>query len=412
MLKKGFLKPEISINKLGGRRFWTGIVVGIASSFIFSLFFNYSREALRMVTSMNDLYILPERDFRIYDLFTATFSTSIGLGLTIVYWLNGRNSYIKKLYYQRFAVANSWFIVFVAIMIVGRLGSVIPIIVYGQQGFDNQLNFIRDFSLLLFCIPIYIFIAHWLSIRLIFKIHNWAIYSLLIFSLTSFLIFQVTNVDRSIINDSYYNQNKGRYEYVNSEIKKALKYDVNISDSIKNILQKKYADRTNQLVFNLKQQFQNDNVVPLKSLILEKIVIHNMNQHTSYYSRRKPDLDRNWSYAQPEQIYCQIQKYESNSAEVKVLFEILNEQSQLFIIPEINWDDWDSYSQYEKEKSFRRRNLMYITETIQSKLIQVIEQLRTEKKYEIYHYLLPEIEFIDIGNQKQCEIELTCANMV
>lgn len=65
MLKKGFLKPEISINRLGKKQFWTGTIIGILFAFVLSYFFNYSRESLRMITFMADPYILTEKEFRL-----------------------------------------------------------------------------------------------------------------------------------------------------------------------------------------------------------------------------------------------------------------------------------------------------------------------------------------------------------
>ena len=98
MLRKGFLKPEISISTLGKKQFWTGIIIGVAISFILNYFLNYSRESLRLFTFFGDPYILSEKEFRIYDIFFTCFSTSIGFGFTIIYWLRGKNVNIKKNY--------------------------------------------------------------------------------------------------------------------------------------------------------------------------------------------------------------------------------------------------------------------------------------------------------------------------
>ena len=95
MLKKGILKPEISIDELGKRQFWTGVIIGLGISFSLCYLINYSREALRSITFFRDPIILTNKDFRLYDLFFATFSTSIGFGFTIIYWLKGRNHNIK-----------------------------------------------------------------------------------------------------------------------------------------------------------------------------------------------------------------------------------------------------------------------------------------------------------------------------
>lgn len=92
MLVKGFLKPKISIKNIGRVKFWQGIIIGILAAFILNSFLNYLRESFRLVTFMVEPYLLTEKEFRLYNLFYAAFSVSIGFGLTIIYWLKGRKS--------------------------------------------------------------------------------------------------------------------------------------------------------------------------------------------------------------------------------------------------------------------------------------------------------------------------------
>jgi hypothetical protein len=406
MLTKGFLKPEISIDKIGKRQFWTGTIIGILIAFVLSYFFNYSRESLRMITFMADPYILTEKEFRLYDLFFASFATSLGFGFTIIYWLRGRNKNIKKRYLKTFTISNAWLITFVALMLVARFGSILPIIVYGLHGYDGQLDLLHDFWLMFVLIPIYVFFAHWNTIRMIFRTRYWVLLSIVFYILTTFYLYKTTYADRDILNQSYYSQNKQRFDYIDSEFDKAKKIGVFFSDSTKQILRKKYAERTTDLVLSLKHAFQTEKIVPLDTLILEKIVIHNMNRHGLYFYGRHQDRDKNWSYALPESIYKQILKHDVDSKETELLFEILSEQISLFTAPQITWDEWEQYTDYEREKSYFRRNLMYSTETIQSRLIQVVDKLKSDRSYEKYHHLLIDMEFDnDRGRQKHYLID-------
>jgi|GEM_PF-737445 len=411
MLTKGFLKPEISIDKLGKRQFWTGTIIGILIAFVLSYFFNYSRESLRLITIMADLHIPSEKESRLYDLFFASFSTSLGFGYTIIYWLRGRNKNIKKRYLKTFAISNAWLITFVALMLVVRFGSILPIILYGLPGYDGHLDLLNHFWLMFVLIPIYVFFSHWNAIRMIFRTRNWVLLSVVFYSLTTLYLYKTTYVDRDVLNKSYFSQNKQRFDYIDSEFDKAKKFGVFFSDTTKQILRKKHAGRTTDLVLNLKQAFQSDKIVPIDSLILEKIVIHNMNTHGLYFYGRQQDRDKNWSYALPEDIYKQILKHDINSKETEVLFEILSEQILLFTTPQINWDEWENYSDYERTKSNFRRNLMYSTETIQSRLIQVIDKLKSDRRYEKHHHLLHDIKYEEgRGRQRHYEIELKDAN--
>ncbi len=407
MLPKNFLKPELSINNIGKWKFWIGIILGIAASIVFSYLFNYSRESLRAVSFMGgDPIILPEKEFRLYDLFFAAISASFGFGLTIIFWLSGRNPKIKKHRLQIYAVANAWFVIFATLLILTRFGYLLAFILYPMKGYDNQLDFIHDFRLLLILIPIYLFTVQWNAIRRIFKTGKWFLISVVFYCITVLFLFKVTPVDREILNKSYYLANKEYFNYIDQEFKKAEKYGISFPDSLKLILQKKYSGSTSKLVQDLQNAFDTDKTVTLDTLILEKIVIHNLksaNNH-SYYPFGNPD--DNWPYALPEQIYCQIHKHDASSIETRVLFEILKEEASLFTFPDLNWDNYDKYTQYQKDKANFKFNLMYHTETIQSRLIQVIDKLRSEKQYKKYYDLLPEMEFNDEGRQKQIDINL------
>lgn len=407
MLTKGFLKPEISIEKLGKRQFWTGIIMGVLFSFVFSYFFNYSRESLRTITYISELLILPENDSRMYDLFFATLATSLGFGFTIINWLSGRKRNIKKKYLAAFTVSNAWLITFITLMVVARFGSILPIFMY-RQGYDDQFNILHDFWLILLLIPIYCFLAQWNTIRLIFRTRHWFFISILFYFVTSFYLYKTTSVDRDVLNQKHYLKNKERLDYIDSEFIKAKKLGVFFNDTTKQILKKKYAERTVNLVYRLKQAFETDKIVPLDTLILEKIVIHTMNRHNLHHFGHPNDRDKNWPYALPENIYNQIYKHDVNSKETELLFNILAEQIELLKTPELNWREVEKYTEYEKEKSLFRRNLMYTTKTIQSRLIQVADKLKSDKQYKKYHHLLPDIQFDNFhGIQKYHELELS-----
>jgi hypothetical protein len=413
MLRKGFLKPEISISTLGKSQFWTGIIIGVGISFILNYFLNYSREALRLFTFFGDPYILSEKEFRIYDIFFTCFSTSIGFGFTIIYWLRGKNVNIKKNYLRTYTITNSVIIIFISLMAVSRVGSILPIILYSFHGYDNHLDILNDFWLLFVLIPIYIFFTNWNSIRLLFRTKNWILISMLFYGLTSFYLYKTTTVDREKLNKGYYTHNKERFEYIDKEIKNARSLGVYFSDTTKLILQKRYAERTTDLVQKTKKAFKSDSVVSLDTLLLQKIIIHNMNDEGySWRMYRKNKIEENWSYPMPEEIYNQILKRNIDDPEMKILFGILFEQISLFTAKEINWNNSDSFSIYEREKSMYKRDLLFFTQTIQSRLIQVIQILKSNERYEQYHHIIPEFEFQNDrnGNQKHYELKLTGAN--
>lgn len=408
MLNRGFLKPVISIEKIGKIRFWSGIVIGILVAFLASYFLNYSRESMRMLTFFADPLILSDKEFRLYDLFFAAFSTSLGFGFTIAYWAGGRNPNIKRRYLMTFAASNAWMVSIVAFILFARYGSLLPIIMYGLYGYDGQFDLLKDYWFIFIMIPAYVFFAHWNTIRLVFRTRYWAIISIGIYLIFSFLLFKTTGVDRNILNQAYYSRYKHQFDFIDSEFEKARKIGVFFSDTTRDILRKENAVRTTDLVYKLKIAFQTHSLVPADTLVLEKIVIHNLKRHGIYEYGRNIDRDINWPYALPEQIYHQIQINDLESKETELLFEILAEQIAIFSVSENAWKEKEKYSNYEVEKSFYRRNLIHITETIQSRLLQVIRKLKSEQRFEKYHYLIPEFEFDDYDErQTHFDLKLT-----
>ena len=400
MLQKGFLKPELSVSNIGKWSFWLGISLGLYVSLVLNLLFGFSRESFRVITFLNDPLILTPEEFQAYDLFFALFSTSLGFGVTIIYWLIGRKNIIRKKYLKIFSISNTAFICIAAFAIVARFGSKLAIVPYGLRGYDNELNLLQDHKLLLILIPIYIFLANWMSIRLIFKTQSWIILSFLVCLIISLILFQTTSVDKEILNNAYYRKYAERFDFIDKEFEKATKYEVYFPDSIKQILQKMDAARTLDLVLGLKKYFESNAMVPKDILILEKISVHNLNKHMSYWIGNKKERDKNWPYAMPEDIYRQIIMHHVGEIEMQLLFEILYEQISLLVTEKPDYNKFSSYSRYQKEKWYYKDHLINRTTTILSRLVQVAEKLRTDNKYVKYHSLIPEIEFDDYDGQQ------------
>lgn len=408
MLQKGFLKPEISIKNIGKLKFYSGILYGCLFALIISFFFNYSRESLRVISFLGDPLLFDERIHRLYDLFFAAISTSLGFGITTIYWLKGSNRKIKKQYLKNFLITNSAFVLLVCLMAIARLGSLFSIIVYGMRGYDDDLNLITDFEVVFLTIPIYAFLIHWNSIQLLFKIKYWLLKSCVIYAIITAILVLVSSTNRGILNETYYFKNKVQFSYIQSEFENAKKLGIVFPNTLQLTLQKRYTAEIHNLVYDLKNSFNRNYKVSLDTLILEKIVVHNVNHHGKSYFRRIENRDLNWPFARPLHIYNQILLHDSNSIETQQLFEILSLQAKIFNMPSF-WDNAmvDKYSPYEYELISFRGDIMFSTTSIQSELIQVIEKLKSTEKYSKYHHLLTTVEFDDRGySQKYIELNL------
>lgn len=406
MITKGYLKPEISIELIGKKKFWLGIILGIAYSLVLSYFFNYCRESLRFITFLGDPYILSPKDFKKYDLFFASFSASLGFGIVIVYWFLGNNNQFTKRYLKRFAITNALFISVVSLSLVARFGSILPIILYGTPGYDSQFSFLVDFRLLLIFTPLFVFFSNWNGVQAFLRTRYWILISFVLYCLISLFLYKTTALDRDVLNSHYYENNKERFDFIEQEFRNAKRLGIDYSEETKTTLQKRYAPSTQDLVLELKEAFNSERVLSLDTLILEKIIIHNLNRQEHFYTRFDNDINLNWSYALPEKVYAQIQMHEVGSPEMLVLFEILREQVNIFNA-EDNWEYFESFSYYERELAMTKFNIVRMTNTILSRLVQVVEKLKSDMKYEQYHCLLPDVTYIDKrGRQLHYELDI------
>ena len=335
MLRKGFIKPKISIDRLGKRQFWIGIVGGVLMALVLSYLFNYSRESCRLVTFTRDPLLLTEQEFRLYDLFFAALATSMAYGFTVVLWFSVRTVDKKKRYFRSYIFTHSWFITLVTLSVIARFGTNLSIAPYGLYGYDGQLDLLREFSLMLVLIPIYIFCTNWNYIRLLFRSGLWVNVSVVICLFVAFYLFKTTSVDRGILNQGYYNLNKHKFDFIDTEFEKAIKHGIFFNDTVRTILRKEYADRTVSTLLEVKKAFEKSDFVSLDTLILEKILIHNLKNYNRFFDTT--DKDVNWPYALPEHVYRQILMHDINSIEMSVLFEILVGQISILMQPRLIW---------------------------------------------------------------------------
>lgn len=406
MLQKGFLKPEITIDAIGKRQFWIGIVMGVYFSMALHLVFGMAREAFRFTTIFNDLLILEPNEFRYHDLFFAALSVSLGFSAMTIYWLIGRKKLIRKKYIQLLTVTNSVFISLSSFTIIARFGSNLAITPFSYCGFDDHLNFIRDFKYLLLIIPVYIFFSNWLTIRLLFKVKKWMLLSVAAYLVVVFFNFSFITADKGVLNNAYYKFHEEKLHFIDQKILNARKFDISINDSTRQILMKNCAERTMALLTKLKEEFSLDQKVSLEHLFLEKILVHNRNYYQGF-SPNYQNKDINWPYAFPEDIYTQISMMAPGSPEMQLLFEILAEQISIFNVPDIDFSNHEIYTREQRKKYRFKERILYSTETVQSRLIQVVTKLKSEEKYMDYHHLLEDIEFDDYdGRQSYLEINL------
>ena len=385
-----FSKEKISIQKIGIQKFWIGIVLGLLSAIIITIAFNYFRELFRFFTTLSaDLLILRESELQFYNYFFASLGTVLGLSITVSIWMTNNNHKRKKdRIYKQYARTNIFFLFWLILMMIARFGSVIPFILYGMPGYDNQLNLFDDYWLLFVLIPIVVFIQSWFIVRLIYRSGKWILFSFLICLLIAFTIKQTTSINQEILNKTYFKKFETDHNYIDQQIAKAItEYGIEFQEKTINTLKKWHTESSYDQVINLKSVFYKDHKVSLDTIILQKIVIKNFKENGSYYRRNSID---NWRYAFPKDILRQLKFYDINSNESKELIEILKEQIELINTPEIHWEEYDKHTDTEIRKSF---GIKYnVPKQLIKQLDKVRDSLINDNKYYDISKDLPELK--------------------
>lgn len=381
-----FTKNRISIEGIGHQRFWLGIVSGLLTAVILCLFFNYTREMLRFFTSINaDLLDLSKYEFNFYNYFYSALSSTLGLSITIWVWMgNNKHSRKKDRLYKRYTQTNILLLFWAILLVISRFSSILTFVLYGTIGYDNQLDFVNDYWLLFVLLPCVIFLQSWFTVRLVYNSTKWIFYSFISCFFFTLLLSFTTALNQEEINKTYYLRYQTEFDYIDNELEYARnRYNIEFNDSIKFILKKWYTQSSIRQVNDLKQSFSSNQKVTLETIILSKIVLHNLKVGSvSWYPRNSIE---NWYYASPNDIFNQIKKFNIKSDETKELFNLLKLQSDILFTPEINWDNIDDYSFFD----FKKNRYVYhqMPKEIKSQLYEIIMEINADSNYVDYQYL-------------------------
>lgn len=351
-----FRKEKISIQNIGRQRFWIGIVAGLISAILISLFFNHSRETLRLLTSMSaDLLILKENELLFFNFFFSFLSAVLGLSITIWIWMqNKKHNRRKDRIYKHFSATNAILIFWVILMTISRFGSILPIVLFGTPGYDNHLNLYEEYWILFVLMPIVVFMQSWFTVRLVYQAGRWIFLSFLFCIITAFTLQLTTTVNQEKLNSAYHQRFENEYNYIDKEIKIAKeKYGADFDEQTIEILKKQITESSVEQIAMVKKAFLSDRPVSMDTIILQKIIIRNYKEGGWHYYRRN-SLE-NWRYALPNDIMKQLDYFDNYSDETKELFEILREMIDLVNTPEIQWGEYQNFTETERRRSIGAR---------------------------------------------------------
>lgn len=391
MKRINFKKSEISIGKIGKLRFWLGTITGLISSITISVIFNRFREFIRLLSSLSsDLLVFEKRELIFFNFFFVALSAVLGLSTTIWIWMgNPINKRKKHKIFKLQARTNTKLILWIVLFLTAQLGCLFIYLSLAVSTYDYPVNLYENYKLIFILIPIVIFLQSWFSVRRIYKIGKWILFSLIITIITIFIIYPITTVNQDKLNSIYQNRFKKEYEYIDLEKSKSkkkynIKYD---SITIANLKQWYTENSTNQ-VLNIKNTFSKKSKISIDTIILQKIIIHNQNtyRHYRYYSKSRPL--NNWTYPLPKDILNQIGYFEHNSDEIKELYQVLKEIIILINKSKIEPND---YGDFMRSKKFNKLepevNILIIEQ-----LIETVDSLKKVDKYTELNKILPKIK--------------------
>jgi hypothetical protein len=398
MGKIKFSKDYISIQNIGLKRFWAGVAAGLFSSISLSLAFNYTREVYRLITSIEpDLLILDKQEYLFYDMFFASLSATLGFAIAVWIWMNNNNHLrkrdrINKQLARTYSLLGFW----VFFGVVARFGTNLPIILYRTYGYDNHLNLHDDFWLIFVLIPIVVFFQSWLGVRLVYRPGKWIWLSLICCLTMSLVLFKTTGVDREIVNTNYFLRYETQLLYVESEVLNAQKeYGIKFDQKTISSLKKFSAESSLDQFESVRLAFRSGRKVNLDTIIMQKIILHNMKEGYWQYYWGRNDIN-NWRYPLPTEILKQIYFHGSGTPETGELFNILNLQIELANIsltsPEYR-NNWSNLTLLEMQRVSYAN--FHLPEIIIEQLVSVLGELRSMPEYQPYIEKLDDLKYED-----------------
>jgi hypothetical protein len=393
MKKINFSKDYISINIIGKQRFWLGIIIGFLSAVTFSLIFNFTRETLRMFSSINtDILIPTTEEFRFYNIFFSALATTFGLSFTIWIWLtNTRRKRKKDRIYKQLGQSNAFLILWTVLLMLTRITTILVFVLYGAEGYDNHLNIYENFSILLMLLPIVIFAQNWFTVRMIYKSSKWIFYSFFSCILLTIILANTTVINQEKLNDAYFSQFNDDFSYIENELDNAkINYQIIFNNSTIETLKKWKTESSSKQVIKVRDAFKTSKKVSLDTIIMQKIIFHNFKIGDWYSVSRS--IER-WQYALPNDLYRQIKKNDPNSSETKELTEILKEQINLINQSKKEWYRNQKFTPTE----WRKNNFINygIPPLLVSQLRIIREKIITDNSLADYKLVLPEIKAPD-----------------
>lgn len=385
-----FRKDHISIKQIGLLRFWMGIALGLFTATVISMFFTHFDELFRFLGGARyDLYIPAPEITMFYDRFYSILAVSLGFSITMWIWLKARFGEDRKTL-RRKRIAQTYILVifWTVLLVFVRFSSILGVLL-GPMLDTETINLHTEYALLFYLLPPVIFLQCWFEVRRIFLCGKWIFSSLLLCLIVAGTLSITTNVDQQIFNEQNEKRNQHEYDFMNREIARADSlYSIRFDEETVINFRNWYSPKTMEQIYFVQKAFGRDHNVSLDTIIMEKIIVHNIK--SAGYKSRANWTWHTWDYAYPRYLFKQIHLADKNSAEMTELFMLLNEEILLCNGPDTTGLSSDKLSNYEQ------RGVSYAFYNIPpvaiDRLIEVRDTLLSDTNFRSYHHFLIPIE--------------------
>lgn len=193
MIKYKIRRPKISVERIGKKRFWSGIAIGLVLSIIIGLYFEYFREYFAGTNPFSDkLTEFTDKEVQFYDYLFAALSVLLGLSVTIWTWLGSQKGIRhRSQLYRRLGRTFSMLYFWAIILVVTRFGSIIWVVPVSLQDYNNNLGLYENYQYLFLLLISVIFLNVWLCVRMVYKSLDWIIYSLVVCAILTLVFANV-----------------------------------------------------------------------------------------------------------------------------------------------------------------------------------------------------------------------------
>lgn len=206
-ISKYFQPNPPKFTELNAFRFFTGILVGLAYSFLFYSLMYMTRESFRVLTVSKtyDIWVLSDEAVRFYNLFFAFISVIFGQSVCINFWIDTPGKFMETFNLRKTSIINeqrslnNYFIYWFSQM------SLAFVIIFGLIGVKGYyvVDAYKEYSSFFVLTVIVLFLYSWKSVILTFKRKSfkWIAGSAIIVSIISIALSYINFVDYKQINN-------------------------------------------------------------------------------------------------------------------------------------------------------------------------------------------------------------------